>query len=174
VVAGVPTLVENHSFGPGVTRLVLADVNADGRQDLAVVGDTQPVLYILRNTAAPWTKLGAPLAGSAGDSLLAGEGTLLAGSPVRISVVGAVPLTNATLVAGLTAINAPFKGGVLVPKPDLLLTGLPLDASGGIELLATWPAGLPSGFSFLIQAWQADGGGPQGFSSTNGLRGEAP
>ena len=43
------------------------------------------------------------------------------------------------------AIAAPFKGGTLVPAPDLLIPGLPLDAQGALTLTFAWPPGIPSG-----------------------------
>jgi hypothetical protein len=84
------------------------------------------------------------------------------------------PSTATTLIAGVSALQAPFKGGVLVPVPDVLLPGLPLDASGALSLQSTWPASAPAGFSFWLQFWTPDAGAPKGFAASNGVMGTAP
>jgi hypothetical protein len=40
--------------------------------------------------------------------------------------------------------------------------------------VSTWPAGLPSGFTFILQCWQKDPAGVAGFSASNGLGGTTP
>jgi hypothetical protein len=70
-------------------------------------------------------------------------------------------------------VNAPFKGGVLVPSPELLLTGLPL-SGGALSLQGLWPVGIPSGFTLWLQFWTADGGAPKGFSASHALSATAP
>jgi hypothetical protein len=120
-----------------------------------------------------WTDLGNGLAGAGGTPELTGSGQLVGDSKLVLEVSGAVPSAPATLVIGLSAIDAPFKGGVLVPNPDALV-GLVTSPTGAIELVAKWPLGIPSGTSMWLQTWVADAGGPKGFAATNGLRGTAP
>ena len=79
-----------------------------------------------------------------------------------------------TLVIGLQLLNAPFKGGVLQPTPDLLIAGLQTDGAGGLVLSGTWPAGLPTTLEVIWQAWIADAGASHGYAATNGLRSVAP
>jgi len=122
----------------------------------------------------PWTNLGGGLVGTAGVPVLAGHGPLLEGHPASLELTGALPSGTATLVIGLSVLNAPFKGGTMVPDTDVLVPGLPLDASGAITLGATWPAGVPSGFGTWYQAWIADAAGPKGFAASNGVVGVAP
>ena len=55
------------------------------------------------------------------------------------------PLAEATLVLGSAGLFAPFKGGTLVPTPDVLLPGIVLDGTGGFVAPFAWPAGVPSG-----------------------------
>ena len=78
------------------------------------------------------------------------------------------------LVAGLQALNLPFKSGTLVPVPQLAVSGLMTSGLGTVSLDATWPAGLPSGESLIFQAWIADAAGPAGFSATNALQAVQP
>ena len=123
--------------------------------------------------ASPWTSVGSGLAGTAGVPLIDGDGPLVAGEPVSIALQDARPNSTAWLVIGLSALNAPFKGGTLVPDADLLFA-LPTGPLGALELPAVWPAGLPSGFSLWFQWWIQDPVGPVGFAASAGLRGTTP
>lgn len=116
-----------------------------------------------------WGTFGTGLAGIQGVPQLTGEGELVAGSANSVAVRRGVPTGDAFLVVGLTQVDLAFKGGVLIPSLDLLLGPLPLDAQGATSLPFTWPSGLPSGLSLLMQAWIPDAAGPVGFSSSAGL-----
>jgi len=76
-------------------------------------------------------------------------------------------------VAGGRRIDLPFKGGVLVPSPDLV-GAIVLDDSGGRQIDFRWPQGVPSGMSMIWQVWVADASGPAGFAATNALQSVAP
>jgi len=65
---------------------------------------------------------------------LAGTGTLAPGPPTRLSLRGDLPGAASWLVAGLEAIDAPSKGGTLVPAPTLLVPFVP-DAQGALDLV---------------------------------------
>jgi hypothetical protein len=121
-----------------------------------------------------WTDLGHALAGSAGLPHLAGTGTLIANSAVTFTLTNALPNSSATLIVGLIAINAPFKGGVLVPKPDVLIFGLPTGPAGTLPLTSHWPGGLPHNFTISFQYWIVDAAGPVGLSASNGLGAKTP
>lgn len=81
----------------------------------------------------------------------------------------------ATLIVGLSQIDAPFKGGVMVPNPDVLVTGLtfnvpaaPLDATH--QLTVIYPSGVPSGTSIYVQDWvQVTGLGSPLLLASNGV-----
>jgi hypothetical protein len=123
----------------------------------------------LIGTTPLWSDLGQQLAGTPGVPFLAGSGALVAGAPLSITLSDAKALAPAALAIGTAPLNAPFKGGVLVPAPNLVLGGLLTNASGGWQALGTWPAGIPSGFGLWMQAWIADASGPAGFAASNGL-----
>jgi hypothetical protein len=87
-------------------------------------------------------------------------GTLEPNSELEL-VLDLPNMTNMTvtayLVLGLAQLNAPFKGGVMVPTPDIILP-FPLDTSGpdfGITLDVTWPAGIPGNTATYVQWWVA-------------------
>jgi len=122
---------------------------------------------------APWFGLGGALAGAAGDPVLEGAGMTTAGTPVTVTLTDALPGAPATLVVGGSQLDAPFKGGTLVPATQLLVA-LVTDAAGGLELAGTWPAGVPSGAQVFVQVWIADPAGPAGFAASNAVVATAP
>jgi hypothetical protein len=119
-----------------------------------------------------WTNLANATPGAAGSPTLVGTGGLTSGSALTLTLSGAAPSAAAFLVVGFNALNAPFKGGVLVPDSDLLLP-LASDPTGQLALPAAWPAGIPAGFATYFQYWVADAGGPKGYAATNGLKATA-
>ena len=122
----------------------------------------------------PFTDLGNGLAGTNGTPTLTGTGTLAPLSPVGLQLASAKPSSTTTLIIGLSALNAPFKGGVLVPNPDVVIFALPTSPAGTLNLSATWPNGIPAAFSFYFQHWIVDAAGPVGFAASNALQGTTP
>ncbi|HZM01265.1 MAG TPA: serine hydrolase domain-containing protein, partial [Planctomycetota bacterium] len=95
-----------------------------------------------------WHHLGQGLDGSNGQPYLEAKGDLVAGQPFELELERALPGAAAYLLFGLAPLNAPFKGGTLVPDVGAAFGGLlPLvtDPLGEIDLGGTWPAGVPSG-----------------------------
>jgi hypothetical protein len=125
-------------------------------------------------SAGSWQDLGNALAGSSGIPALVGSGTLIGGDPVSLSLTGGLPITSAYLVIGLTDLSAPFKGGVLVPNPDIVVSGIPLDTAGDVVISDTWPTGVSTGFVSYFQFWIPDPGGPSGFAASNAVSGTTP
>ena len=122
-----------------------------------------------------WTYLDAGVVGTGGQlPLLTGTGDLLGGDLASLTLVNGLPGGSAYLVIGLSALNVSFKGGALVPSPDILIEGLTLDGSGGFALSTTWPVGIPSGTTSWWQVWIPDAAGPKGFAASNGLAATAP
>ncbi len=120
-----------------------------------------------------WTDLRNGLAGTAGTPELTGTGTLVGGDPLAFTLTGGLPGAASFFVFGLSALNAPFKSGVLVPDPSLVV-GLVLDGGGGLLLPAVWPLGVPGGIETFYQCWIVDAVGPSGFAASNGLKGTTP
>lgn len=154
----------------------VADMDGDLRPDILVLHTPTPDrVVVLRNLGpAPlWADLGGGLFGSGAQLVLNGNGPLTAGSATELRILGGGPGAVATLVIGIAQLSAPFKGGVLVPTPDVLLPVL-LDAAGAALLPLAWPAGLPAGAELFWQAWQSDAGAPLGLAASNGLRTKTP
>lgn len=159
----------------------LGDLDGDGVPDLAVSslwdddgGADRGAVWVLSLSAAKWIDLGQGLAGTHGAPLLLGNGALVADSEVDLALSNALALAPATLIIGLSNLSAPFKGGVLVPNPLLLIGGLLTDAAGTLELSGTWPSGAPAGFTTYYQHWIIDPIGPVGLAASNGLSGTTP
>ena len=120
-----------------------------------------------------WTDLGSGLPGLFGTPCLAGVGLLEGGAPVFQILGGARPLSPGLLVLGFSIIDLPFRGGNLVPFPDLVIP-LGTNVLGEINLRGTWPHGLPFGFNLYTQYFIVDPSGPQGYSASNAVRATTP
>jgi hypothetical protein len=120
-----------------------------------------------------WQDLGSALAGDEAPEL-AVVGTLVGGEALMLSLGCAQSGGSAALFAGFSALDAPFKGGTLVPNPDVLIAGLSVNPEGKLALAASWPPGVPSGVSLYLQMWTTDAGAPVGLSATNAVLGTTP
>jgi len=118
-----------------------------------------------------FTNLGANLGGDFNPNL-SGTGSLADGGAFNIHADGLPPSQTGFLFVGFSPLFADFKGGSLGPAPDLLLT-LPTGA-GIVDLPGGMPVGAPGNFSFYMQMWTPDAGGPAGADATNTLQATTP
>lgn len=145
-----------------------------GAADDDDIGSESGSVYRFDVAAGEWADLGSGLAGGAGVPTLFGWGPQLPGCTVNLALNNGPSNASAYLVFGLSQLAAPFKGGLLVPAPDILIPGLTTSAAGSIGLSFTWPAGVPAEVSLYYQYWLVDAGGPAGFSASNGLQSTSP
>jgi hypothetical protein len=124
-------------------------------------------------TEGVWADLGMSLPAGSVAPTLTPFGMILPGSPILLLLKQAKPLSPAALFIGLSAPQLPFKGGTLVPSPDLIVAAPTLAPGNGV-LQANWPAGLPSGLVLYMQWWIVDAGGPAGFTASNALSATNP
>jgi len=146
--------------------------------DVLSVADTgagaAPVVDIgAHEFPSAFVNLGNGLAGTSGTPTLLLAGPLSAGSQLDVSLADALGSSTAWLVLGLTQLDAPFKGGVMVPDVNYLFP-IPTSVLGTIAFSSTWPAGVPSGFATWYQFWVQDAAGPAAFSASNAVRGTTP
>jgi hypothetical protein len=97
---------------------------------------------------------------------LAGTGSLASNGNFTLSFTDLPPGQVGPLFVGFSLLGASFKGGTLLPTPDIIIslsTG-----PGSVSLPAVMPPGVPSGFSIYLQGWFPDAGGPMGACATNG------
>jgi len=118
------------------------------------------------NVSCAWTDLGQGLAGAFGVPQLSGQGDPEAGNLIVLAASGLTLFGTTNLVAGLAVANLPFKGGTLVPTPDILLAGLPISLTTA-AFQFTFPAGVPAGTIAVFQYWTPDPVGVAGWSATN-------
>lgn len=121
-----------------------------------------------------WADLGGSIAGTGGlTPQLEGDGILLPCEPWSLTLSDGPSNTTAYLVLGATALNLPFKGGVIVPNLDILLM-LPSGPTGDLVLSGPWPVGIPPGLTAFAQYWFVDPGAVKGYSASNGVSATTP
>ncbi|RKY21764.1 MAG: hypothetical protein DRQ55_03205 [Planctomycetota bacterium] len=164
-------------LGADDSRLgIFADLDNDGSVELAVANTNSQPNDLFRSLLSRWVNLGSawqPVPGSIEPSLSAG-GDLSGHSWVHYFVDTDVSTSSITLVVGLAQIDLAFRGGVLVPAPDLLVEGFSTNASGHLRMSFIIPDILPPELDLYHQVWIVDGSAPGGLVATNGLRGTTP
>jgi hypothetical protein len=121
-----------------------------------------------------WTDVGGGLAGVNGVPKLTGEGVALLNHGHVLKLTGAKPSSLATTVVGVSALNAPFKGGTMVPSPLVVIPGVPVGPTGAwTPVIFTWTPQI-SGFSMWVQVWIHDAAAVKGWSASNGIKATAP
>jgi hypothetical protein len=162
--------------GGGDSRgAAIADMDGDGWPEVMFANTLGGADFYYRNHGPTWTDLGYGQGSGPELPRLAGAGWLAPSTPVDYLVTHAPVGQPAILVASLTAIFAPFKGGTLVPAPDIVVAGFAGDLSGEITFAVTFPATpVPSGLSLYHQMWMQDPGSPTGFCATNAVKALTP
>ena len=183
IVTGAAALVQARSLvvnGAGLPPTVLRQLLIDTGHAQGSGGEIGPMPDVglaLANLGGfdpdPWVDLGLGLGGVSGVPVQTVSATLVPGSAFQFDVTGAAPLVWAWWIIGLTNISAPFKGGTMVPAPDLIggpfITGL----GGFVGVNGTFPATVPAGTKLYSQWWIPDLQAPQGYSASNALEGTA-
>lgn len=148
--------------GLGVVRL------ADN--SIATVGESTFTIFHHEQSAV-WRTMHGELAGATGAPHLEGTGSPRSAAPVAVHVGNAAPNAFAWLVVGLSRIDLPIFGGVLVPAPDVFLGAFVTDPAGSFSVPFSWPHGVPAGLELTFQAVVGDASGPFGFTASNALVG---
>lgn len=163
------------SDGGDSRHATVGDLNLDGVMSLVVANTSGEDNFVYDNMASPWTDLGLayqPIPNTS-EPRLSGSGTLKPNTLVTLHTQDAPSNGLVTLVVGLTRIDMPFRGGVLVPAPDVVLSGLNSDSEGTLEVLFSMPLGVPAGTDIYLQGWAVEALSPTGLVSTNGLQATA-
>jgi hypothetical protein len=177
-VAGLPTNDPRTLGGLVLSASVMYDVDDNGQFESCfdlVPGPDQTYNVLLYVGHRLWEELGAGLAGTGGlVPRFTGEGALLGNDLATLNLSQAKPNTFPFLVIGLSQINAPFKGGTLVPALQFLLNMPPTDGTGAMSLSAPWPAGLPSCIDLYFQYVIPDAAAVKGFALSNAVHVRTP
>lgn len=183
--SGAAILALSGATGDGVGASVAGgdDTNGDGLADVIIGapgddtgGADAGAVRVLGHSAVapPWSFLGKALLGSQGLPILLGSGTLQPSSGLSLHLSRAAPHTRTALVIGLHALSLPFKGGTLVPFPDLVQWPILTTGDGSWDLAAHWPVGVPPGLLVLFQSWVVDPAAVAGYAASNALQVETP
>ena len=179
-IVALDTVISNAGFPGAPATFVCRAVSDDGNVIVGgnISGGGGPFGYggfiFERETIETWQDLGQALAGTNGLPHVSGSGTLESLSPISLTLTNALANGSAYLVMGLSQLGAAFKGGVLVPSPDLVLGPFPVDGVGELLVSTHWPAGVPSNVTTSMQYWIPDAAGPKGFAASNGLAATTP
>ena len=149
--------------------VVVADIDADGMPDVLVANSLGGDDFFFRNLGCSFQDLGFEYHPASAKPELAGCGWLAPASTVQYELAAGPADRPAVLVVGLTTAFLPFKGGTLVPSPDLLVVGLVTDSDGALAFDTLVPAGLPAGLTVFHQAWIQDPASPTGVDASNAL-----
>lgn len=116
-----------------------------------------------------WSNLGFAQAGTNGAPVLQGAGPFTPDSHNSLLLSNALEGAQAYAVIGLSVLNAPFKGGVMVPTPEFLVP-LQVNREGNASFNFLWRANLPVGLQIAYQMWIQDAAAPSGYAASNGLQ----
>ncbi len=171
---------EVYSFDPDLTlrwSVPVTNVNigapAIGNDGTLVVAGVGSNLTAYR-TPSPFTTLAGGVPGINGQSIITGDGTLTGDNEIHIGIENARPDSIGVLLIGFTQLNFPLFGGTIVPSPDLVASGIPLDTDGRAELPLLWPEPFGPGVNVWFQWWYADLAAVEGLGASHGLFGLAP
>ena len=107
--------------------------------------------------------------GFAGVPRIGGDGSLQGDDDLVLTITEARPLAFTVLFAGLTRVDAPLLGGVLVPDP-LVQCYFHVEADKTLTIEATWPVELADvGTEMFYQAWIQDPAADGGWSATDAI-----
>jgi hypothetical protein len=118
----------------------------------------------------PWASIGGGISGAGGQPRLIATGEPVPGQVVHLDVDHTAPGAPAWLVAGLSLLDQPFKGGHLVPEPTVVTPVGAADRLGGLHVAGLWPAAVPSGTEIWLQLFFIDPAAVHGLSATGGMR----
>ena len=175
---GLGTLEVRGYFGTEITAFSIPDGGSCGgllvsEPDADEWGVDDGAVWAIVMQAGQWNNLGGSLAGQFGVPNLTQAGVQCQGNPLQLMLQTGQGSTLVAMIVGFAQANLPFKGGTLVPFPHLIFT-LTTGGGGTLTLTGLWPAGVPSGFTTIFQAWVHDPGAPAGLSASDALMGTAP
>ena len=162
----------------GALQPTPADLDEDGVLDVALVTGQETTVPVLLNhtygPGSPFVDLGAPLGGpDGGRPILLADGAPVYGEPIAFRLAEGRPLATSGLVLGLSRLDASFKGGVMVPYPDVVQGPVPLDAEGRCSFAGPWLAAV-GGWDFWAQWWIVDPIGPKGYTASTTVQTSVP
>ncbi len=162
-------------LGDSQTSAALGHMGGDRLAEIVYVQGLFPaaVIAMKNGPGLPWRGLFQGLAGTRGVPRLAGEGSLVEGGPVTLSLRDARQAADVFVILGLSEVSTPFFGGTLVPSPDVVRL-FRADSAGTLLLSTHWPPGVESGATLSWQAWIPDDEAVEGVAASNALLSTVP
>jgi len=162
-----------------VTRIVAVDdFDLDGRLDVLCNevhhADVAVTLNATYPTGGPLLDLGHQLEHGPGWPILIATGSFVGGEAVGLDLYRAGSNQAVFLVIGFSLLEAPFKGGTMVPTPQLIAGPWMASGLGELHLSGHWPNGVPSGFPVVLQCWISAPPSPADFGASSGVLITAP
>ena len=166
------------SAGPtSAARLVaLSDLDNDGRLDVLALLPQTFQAFVAASLNATYPVMGPLLdlghqlrSATTGCPIQIVSGSFVGGTPFSFALANGPFSGSVYHVVGLSVINAPFKGGTMVPMPNLLSGPWPTTSTGTLNIAGNWPMGVPSGFQIAAQFWFASPA-VAGFAASSGVQ----
>ncbi|MHC5212376.1 MAG: choice-of-anchor Q domain-containing protein [Planctomycetota bacterium] len=127
-----------------------------------------------RGAQGEWLDLGGGTTGVNGPPTVVGDGALVGGTPVSLTLTAA-PSGGLTLLwVSFQSVPQDLLGGTIHALPFALELPLFADGSGMLPLSSTWPQGLPAGTQIWFQFLLADATVTPGITLSNALRATTP
>lgn len=152
-----------------------ADFDNDGRLDVAcqINPPFETRFGVSLNETYPQggalLDLGHQLEGGNGWPIQVASGSFVGGTGFSFALSQGPPLASVFHVVGFSTIDAPFKGGTMVPMPNLITGPWPTNNLGSALISGHWPTGAPPGIEIAAQFWFASVGAPAGFASSSAV-----
>ncbi|MFT7465005.1 MAG: hypothetical protein ACI9EF_003365, partial [Pseudohongiellaceae bacterium] len=173
---------QGHIMLGGVMRR-FDDLNGDGADELLVTAwNHSPGGGHVTKTYGPQVALiysgvdipilpksAGGLGGTFGVPAISVTGGTSPGDTLQVDVDGALPGSTLFLVVGDVVFDYAVKGGLMVPRADVLLLGR-TDGSGHWSHNAIWQPGIQFGELLHLQAWIVDAAGPVGWSASDAVQ----
>jgi hypothetical protein len=152
----------------------LDDFDLDGRPDVLIDELFHDKVMVAPNATypagGPLLDRGHQLEHSTGWPILIASGSFAAGEPFAFDLFRVPFFKPIFPVMGFSVLEAPFKGGTMVPTPQIVVGSMPSGGSGELHLTGDWPLGMPSGSTIAVQFWFSASGTIAGFAASSGVR----
>ncbi len=163
-------------FVDGLLRLTESLGSSGSNSSIVIIGDSTGAAnsaadlrwFRFHSGSSTWCDRGFANPGTYGNPSLVGVGDLIPTSPVDFTLSNALENRQTLLVIGFSNLTAPYKGGFLVPFPDVIVPGLATDSSGKLQLASGWP-NIPAGIGTYWQFLVSDPGAGRGVALSNCL-----
>ncbi len=162
----------------GSSACFVGDISGDGKPDIGVAACQSDVSANNAGSAmilslTRWESLGGGVAGLNGVTpSIDGEGELLAGTDVLLTLKDAKPNAPATLVIG-SALFLDSQTGELIPVPEVLVDSLVTTSTGTLSHTYLQPNGL-SGMAIYYQFYVVDADATNGVARSDAILGDVP